>query len=180
MWHFNIRGDDYFMNKTRKIVSIGILIAFEIILTRFFSFQTSTLRISLGFLPIALSAIMFGPLTAGVTAALSDIIGMLIFPQGMYFPGFTFSAFIGGIIYGLFLYKKKCSFTNVFISVLLVIMICDLGLNTLWFLIITGNFAMSIFIPRLIKSIIMFPVQAISIYMVWEHLGSLGLNIYYK
>ncbi len=164
------------MKTTRKVTTTGLLIALQIILTRFFSFETATLRVGFGFLPIALSAILFGPLTAGVTAALSDIIGMLLFPKSMYFPGFTLSAFISGVIYGLLLYKDKYSLKNVFFAVLLVTLICDLGLNTLWLLIITGKAIGVIFMSRLIKSAAMFPIQVIMIHLVWKHLNLIEKN----
>ena len=45
---------------------------------------------------------MYGPLSAGVAYALGDLLGMMIFPNGSYFPGFTLTAFLTGVIYGLY------------------------------------------------------------------------------
>ena len=96
----------FLIKTTRTFVLMGLLISMEIILTRFFSVQTPILRIGFGFIPVVLASIMFGPVLGGITAAFSDILGMMLFPQGVYFPGFTLSAFLAGLIYGLLLYKK--------------------------------------------------------------------------
>ena len=88
-------------NSVKKLVEISLLIALEVILTRFCSINTATLRIGFGFLPIAIIAMMYGPLSAGVAYALGDLLGMMIFPSGSYFPGFTLTAFLTGVIYGL-------------------------------------------------------------------------------
>jgi len=158
------------MRKTRVLVFMGLFIALEVILTRFFAIQTPIVRIGFGFLPIALSAIMFGPVVGGITAMLADIIGMMIAPKGMYFPGFTVSAFITGAVYGLFLYKKNNSVLRVFFAVLTITLIVDLGFNTVWLTMLTGNAASAIIVPRLIKCAIMLPVQVLMVHAAWRYI----------
>ncbi|RBP46803.1 folate family ECF transporter S component [Garciella nitratireducens] len=159
------------MNKTHNLVFIALLIALEIILTRFIAIQTPIIRIGFGFIPIALSSIFFGPIIGGITAALSDLLGMLIFPKGAYFPGFTFSAFLSGVIYGRFLYNKSKAWFNIVIAVFLNSIIVDLGLNTLWLSIITGNPFMVIITPRIIKEAILIPIRIVLIYITWHSVG---------
>lgn len=163
------------MKNIRVLVYMALLIAMDIILTRFLSFQTPIVRVSFGFLPIAFSAILFGPVLGGVTAALSDIIGMMLFPPstGPYFPGFTLSAFIGGAIYGLFLHKNPKSVLRTVLAVVTIILFVDLGLNTLWLTILTGKAASAIIIPRITKSLIMLPVQVALITLLWRSVGSM-------
>ncbi|MGM9532761.1 folate family ECF transporter S component, partial [Intestinibacter sp.] len=92
-------------NNVKKLVEISLLIALEIILTRFCSINTPIVRIGFGFLPIATIAMMYGPLSAGIAYAIGDILGMMIFPSSSFFPGFTLTAFLTGVAYGLVLYK---------------------------------------------------------------------------
>ena len=66
-------------NNVKKLVEISLLIALEVILTRFCSINTAILRIGFGFLPIAIIAMMHGPLSAGVAYAIGDLLGMMIF-----------------------------------------------------------------------------------------------------
>jgi ECF transporter S component (folate family) len=160
------------MSKTKTIAFVGLLVSMEVIFTRFLSFQTPIVRIGFGFIPIAFSAILFGPFIGGLAAAISDILGMMIFPKGPYFPGFTLSAFLTGAIYGLFLYKKPVTIVNISKSVLLITIFVDLGLTTLWLYMTTGEAAAALFIPRTLKSAIMLPVQVATINVLWKYIGS--------
>ena len=160
------------MSNTKTIAFVGLLISMEIIFTRFLSFQTPIIRIGFGFIPIAFSAIMFGPIVGGITAALSDLAGMIIFPKGAYFPGFTLSAFLTGAIYGLFLYKKPVTISNIAKSILLITVFVDLGLNTIWISMMTGKAAAALLIPRISKSAIMLPIQIVTINVLWKYIGS--------
>lgn len=156
------------MKKTRVIVLLGLFISMEVILSRFFSIQTPIVRISFAFIPAAISSIMFGPILGGITGALSDIIGMIIFPQGPYFPGFTLSAFISGSIYGLMLYKKPVSILRTTAAVLFVMLFVNLGLNSVWVYMTTHKAVIAFIIPRIIKNAVMLPVQVILIYVIWN------------
>lgn len=160
------------MSKTKTIAFVGLLVSMEIIFTRFLSFQTPIVRIGFGFIPIAFSAILLGPVIAGLTAAIADVLGMMIFPKGAYFPGFTLSAFLGGAIYGLFLYKKQVTLFRVTISVLFISLFVDLGLNTLWLSMITGNAAAAILLPRIYTRAVMLPIQAVTVHVLWKYIGS--------
>ncbi|HYF75033.1 MAG TPA: folate family ECF transporter S component [Candidatus Nitrosocosmicus sp.] len=160
------------MSKTRIIAFVGLLVSIEIIFTRFLSFQTPIIRIGFGFIPVAFSAIMFGPLIGGLTGALADVLGMIIFPKSAYFPGFTLSAFLSGAIYGIFLYRKPVNIVNVSKSVVLITLLVDLGLNTLWLSMITGNAAVALLVPRIYKSLIMLPIQVALIQVLWRYIGS--------
>ncbi|WP_182104672.1 folate family ECF transporter S component [Niallia taxi] len=160
----------------KKIVFIGLFIALEVVLTRFLSIQTPIVRIGFTFLPIALTAIMFGPLFAGITAGLADIIGMMLFPTGgAYFPGFTISALLTGFIYGWFLYKKPKSFWRISLAVLIISVVVHLGLDTLWLWMLTGKGIIGLLPARIIKSLIMLPIQILTIQVVWKYL-SVGLR----
>lgn len=169
------------MSKAKTIAFVGLLVSMEIIFTRFLSFQTPIIRIGFGFIPIAFSAIMFGPVIGGLTAAFADVLGMMIFPKGSFFPGFTLSAFLSGAIYGLFLYRKPVTLINVTISVLLITLIVDLGLNTLWLSMMMGKAYIALLIPRILKSLIMFPVQTATIFVLWKYIGSyINKTVYVK
>lgn len=152
---------------------MGLLICLEVVLTRFLSIQTPIVRIGFGFLPIAAAGILFGPALAGITGAIADILGMIIFPKGAYFPGFTVSAFVSGAIYGLALYKKPISFFRSLLAVGAIIVFVDLFMNTYWLTIITGKAAKVILAPRLMKSLIMLPIQTTFIFTLWKLINKL-------
>ena len=153
----------------KKLVQISLLIAIEVILTRFCSIQTPIVRIGFGFLPIAIIAMMYGPLSAGISYAIGDLLGMALFPTGgSFFPGFTFTAFLTGVTYGLFLYNKPKTWPRIVGSVLTVCLVLNLGLDTYWLSILMGKGYLALLPMRIMKAAIMIPVQAIIIGVIWK------------
>lgn len=162
------------MNKNkfdaRSISVIGLLMGLEIILTRFVAIETPIVRISFGFLPIAIIAMLYGPWIAGAAAAMTDFMGIILFPKvALYFPGFTLSAFLGGVIYGLVLYKKPKTLERVIVAVLLTTLFVHLGLNTLWLKIILDKAIYVIFPARVVQNLILAPINCILLYGVLQN-----------
>lgn len=151
---------------TRTITLMSLLIALMVVFTRFISFETQFLRISLTFIPESLMAILFGPFWTGIGSAVADIVGMLLFPKGPYFPGFTLNAFIAGAIYGFFYYKKELTWKRIATATFLVTVIVHLFLTPLWLGLMYGvnlsNFAW--WLPRIVKNFFFFPFQVIATY----------------
>lgn len=160
------------MKKTRILVFLSLLVAMDVILTHMIPvIQIDIIRISFGFVPQSFSSMLLGPWIGGVSAVLGDIIGMIIAPKGAYFPGFTFSAFMTGMIYGLFLYKKPKTLLRITLAVLCITLFVDIGLNTYWLTILLGKGYMALLPARVIKSALMLPVQASIIYVLWRYAG---------
>lgn len=91
---------------TRSLVGASLLTAISIVLTRAFSLilplaGLPALRIGFGEIPIIISGIIYGPLWGGLTGAIADLIGVMINPQGAFFPGFTLSSILWGVIPGI-------------------------------------------------------------------------------
>jgi len=158
-------------DKIRNILFVGLFISLEVILARFLSIESPIVRISFEIIAIAISAILFGPVTAGVAAAIADVLGMLIFPKGVYFPGFTLSAFVSGYLYGVILYKKKITLARSFMAALAVIIIVELVLKTIWLLYLTENGAYAILVARSIKCLVFLPLQTFMVYYIWKYTG---------
>jgi len=157
---------------TKSLIVIAFLIALEIILTRFLSINTPILRIGFGFLPVAITGILYGPLWAGLAYTLGDVLGMLLFPAGPYFPGFTLTAFLTGLVYGYFLHSKPITWKRALIPVAIVTIILNLGLDTYWLYILMDQAVVSLLPARLLKCAIMLPIQLILIQAVWHRLLS--------
>ncbi len=158
------------MTRNKKIITTAILLAMLIILSRFLSVKTPIMKISFAFIPTMLCAIWLGPKWTVLLNVLGDVIGATLFPTGPYFVGYTISTAIAGLIYGMLLYKKNPdSFSNVnfiirvIISVVLVAVIVNMGLNTLWTSITTGKAFIVLFATRVVKQLIMIPVHIVVI-----------------
>ncbi|MCL2628799.1 MAG: folate family ECF transporter S component [Oscillospiraceae bacterium] len=161
-----------------QIVLTALLVAMEVVMSRLLSIPTPILKISLSFLPIVVIAILYGPIYAGIGAALADFIGAMLFPVGAFFPGFTISAFLIGCTYGIFLYKGNFEgfkgLVKVIAAAFIVTFVLQLGLETLWIAIIMVTNADSdhtvlqnaymAFLPvRAVRSAIMLPIQVVLI-----------------
>lgn len=159
------------MNKkfdVKKLIQISLLIAIEVILTRFCSIQTPIVRIGFGFLPIAIIAMMYGPMSAGIAYVIGDLLGLALFPSGAFFPGFTLTAFLTGVTYGVFLYNKPVTWTRIVGAALTVCLILNLGLDTLWLSIMMGKGYLALLPTRMLKAALMIPVQTFIIGVIWK------------
>lgn len=152
------------MTNTRKLVILSFLTALTIVLARFLSIQTPILRISFEFFPIVVAAILFGPVGAGITAVIADVVGAILFPAGTFFPGFTASAFLTGLIYAFFFYKKEITFFRTIMGVLTKLLIVDMVLVSIWLMILFKMPLEALVPTRLIKLAVMLPVEAILVY----------------
>lgn len=88
---------------TKKISSIGLLIAMSIILTRVASIRIAIggvegIRIGFGKLPIILGCFTLGPFYGVFIGVISDIVGYIIQPIGPYMPHFTIISSIYGML----------------------------------------------------------------------------------
>lgn len=152
----------------KKLIQISLLIAIEVILTRFCSIQTPIVRIGFGFLPIAIIAMMYGPLSAGIAYTIGDLLGVALFPSGAFFPGFTLTAFLTGVVYGVFLYNKPKTWPRIIGAVLTVCLVLNLGLDTYWLSIMMGKGYVALLPTRIMKAALMIPVQSLIIGIIWK------------
>ena len=115
----------------RQLVVSALLIALDVVFSRVLAINTPLMKIGLGFAAVAVSAMLYGPLWAALTAALGDLVGALLFPTGAYFPGFTLTAALTGLIFGLFLFRKEGKYLRAFFAALTNCALVTLALNTL-------------------------------------------------
>ena len=113
-----------------------MLIAFDVIFTRLLAVNVLWAKLGFGFAAVALSAMLYGSAWAGMTAALGDLAGSLLFPTGAYFPGFTATAAITGVIFGLFLHGERPDLKRCFFAALCNVLLVTLVLNTLMIILV--------------------------------------------
>ena len=151
-----------------QLVITGLFIALHFVLVRLLSILIGgVIRVDFGFLPMALLAIMYGPLWGGGAYAAGDILGAHLMPQGAPFYGFTLSSFLSGLIYGFVMKDRKVTWIRVIIATWLVIWLVDMGLNTYWLTIIRGMPFKALFMIRLPKAFLYMILQPITIMAVW-------------
>ena len=88
------------MNKKFSVLilaQVAVLLAMEVVLSRFFSIATPITKFSFAFVPLAVCGALFGPVWGGVMGALADLLGAILFPIGPYFPGYTLNNALHGV-----------------------------------------------------------------------------------
>lgn len=146
----NLPQEEAEPNKIKELTFMAFVVALDIILVRFFSLETPAMRIGFGFISNLIAGMYLGPLRAGVVGLVADVLGMILFPKNAFFPGFTLSAILHGVLAGYFLEGKKAGkMVNVVTySVVSTVLISSI-LNTLWVVMMVHNNDMSKFMPSL-------------------------------
>jgi len=124
------------------------------------------LRIGFGFLCNATIGMLYGPSVGVLAGVCTDVLGYFVgnFTMGGYFPGFTITAMVGGLLWGLWLYPNRNTIGRVIRARASVTLLCNIGLNTLW-LTLTGGKAMRVLLAlRVPKNLILLPIETILLY----------------
>ena len=116
----------------RKTVICAVMIAMQIILSRYVGIQTQFVQTSLGFVPIAVTSAVCGPVYGALCAFISDFLGVVIAGTNVYSPLFAINAVLYALFYAFFLYKKERNVKNIVLSVVLQTVIVAIPLTPLW------------------------------------------------
>ncbi len=155
------------MKKVRTITGVSMLLAMSVVLSFTASIQvTDNLRIGLGYLITAILGMLYGPVTAACAAGVGDIIKYLLKPVGGYFFGFTLTAILGGVIYGIVFYKERCTVARTIIAKTSVSVFLNCFLNTVWVSMMYGQPFTASLAVRVTKNIVLLPFEIVLLYIV--------------
>lgn len=166
----------------RTTTLCALLVSMQIILNKIAIGDPAILKISLGFIGTALIGYLLGPWVGGTAMIINDIISNTIFNSGsVFFPGFTFSAFISGIIAGSFLYHQNITWQRIFIYEFFQILISNIFFTTLWvyLLSMTSPHHMTLtalLAIRLPKEVISWPIEAFVILIILKTVQRIKIN----
>ena len=144
------------------LISLAMLVALNIVLSRFCAISTQITKISLSFLTVACAAYLFGPLPAAAVGAVADFVGAILVPTGAYFVGFTVSAFISGLILGA-AFRRGTSHITVALACIADRVTTTLLLNSLWISLLYGTPLKALILARAVQCAVMAGVQYIGI-----------------
>ncbi|MGN1267788.1 MAG: folate family ECF transporter S component [Dorea sp.] len=150
----------------RTLAMSAMLLAIAVVLGFYTVQLTESLKVGFAFLANELAGMMFGPVVGAIIGGTADILKFLVNPTGPFFPGFTISGICGGLIYGCVLYKKPLHIGRVILANSLVTIFVNLLLNTYWISMLYGNAFIALLPARIIKQVIMLPIEIVLFYMV--------------
>lgn len=148
------------LKNTRILTDAALLIAIGIVLGFFKIPVTSLIEIRLGSIPTAIAGFLFGPAVAAIVAAMTDIGGYLVKPTGPFFPGFTISNILGGLIFGFFLHKKDLSALRIVLAEAVYMILVNTFLNSFWLSVLYGMPYWTVLVTRLAKELVMIPINS--------------------
>ncbi|MCR5396116.1 MAG: folate family ECF transporter S component [Lachnospiraceae bacterium] len=154
------------LKNVRVLTVSAFLVAIATVLGFFKVPITELIEIRFQYLPIAVGGALFGPAVGGVIGMLADVLGYLVKPTGAFFPGFTISSILSGIIYGLFFFKKRITVPRIIAAELTETILCSLVINSINLSILYGNAFSVVVATRLLKVLIMFPIDTIILTVV--------------
>ena len=127
----------------------------------------------IGFIINAFGSMVYGPVVALLSGALSDTLGFLVFPNGVYFPAYIITEMAGSFVFALFLYRAEITLPRLllcrFCVCFLVNVLLAYPIHSLYYSIMLGK-DYSIAWIRIVKNIALFPIEAIILAVVFRAL----------
>jgi ECF transporter S component (folate family) len=156
-------------NNSQKLVFASLLVAYSVILSTVFNnfpaptiLAGFTIRPSIGYLVILLAGLLLGPVYGAAVGGVSDILGYLMLPTGTFYPGFTLTSILVGLVPGLF-YKIVRKNKILLIAVITFTALIELVSTTIWYSNYYHIDIKLVFLPRLISGIVIWIVKGICI-----------------
>jgi len=160
---------------TEKLTVLALLVALQVVLGNLTQVPLIGKQFNFGFLPVAVAGALLGVPGGLLVGALGDFIGAHLFPAGAYFPGFTLSGALVGVLYALPLYQKRPALLRAVIAVALATVV-NLFLNSYWLsLLYTSKAYWGWVAARAGVYAVEAPVQAVLMFLCLKGLSRLKL-----
>ena len=153
--------------RVRLLAHLALLVALEVVLSRFLSISTPYNKISFAFVPLALAGSLYGPWAGLAVGGVSDLLGATLFPSGPFFPGFTLTTALKGLVFGLCLRNGRSgSWKAITLAVCLNAVVLSLCLNTLWIHLLYGAPVSQLLLSRMVQEMLVIPLQCVVLRLV--------------
>ena len=159
------------MKQIHNIALCGMFIALYIVLSYFNIRITENIEIRFAFLALAMAGSFGGPVMGMTVGIASDILSMVMTAGkgASFFFGFTVSYALLGFLFGLVFYRTKITYTQVAAAAACNFLV-GITLNTFWLHMMYGMPLQALFVTRLIKELILLPINCVMIYVVLRFL----------
>lgn len=160
------------MKSTRMLVLAAMLTALRIAIKSLYIPIGPNLNITFGFIVNALGSMIYGPVMAILTSAVSDTLGAVLFPNGAYFFPYILEEIAGGVIFALFFYRARISTMRVLFGRFMVTVVCNIILTPCityyYYLLYMGTSYSILSLPRMIKNAVLFPLQSLVLVVLFS------------
>lgn len=151
----------------RSLAAAGLLIAAGIVLKQF-NINTPVLKIGFSVLPLALSGYLFGPFMCAAAAVVLDLVGFMMYPGGGLIPGLVLASFIGGFLWGVWLYHRPVRLWRTFAAAASYTLVVSFLLTPLFLSQVLHQPITYLMWIRVPKNAIMLPLNTALIYALQQ------------
>ena len=168
-WHLAFQE----LKNPRTMVFAALILALRIAAKPLTITITADLQEGIGFIINAFGSMVYGPVVALLSGALSDTLGFLVFPSGVYFPAYMITEMAGSFVFALFLYRAEISVPRLmlcrFTVCLFVNVVLAYPIHTWYYSLVLGK-DYSIAWIRVVKNVVLFPVETVILALVFRGL----------
>ena len=173
-WRFRASAREF--KNLRSLVMCAMLMAITIVISSLTVQIGDYIKIGFSFVATELAYMLFGPVVGAVFGGTADVLAYLVKPTGAFFPGFTISGILSGLLYGTYLYKKPVSFTRILFVKAIAAVFLNMLLGTYWLTLLYGKGFMVLLPMRVIKNLIMLPINSILFYSIAKMFEKMGIR----
>lgn len=154
----------------RDLALAGVMAALSMVMCRFLGFpSTGTWRIDPGFLPIVMVAFLSGPVFAGMSYGVADLVGAAIF-TGVN-PFITLEKIAIGVIFGIGFYRRdRLGVPRILLTQSVAAVLCDWLAMWLIFVFCFGTPVRVALATRAINAAVNFAMRSILCILLDSHL----------
>lgn len=169
-------------SKTKTITICAMMAALSLILNNFSVMITPDFKVGVVGIPNEMVDMMFGPVVGMLFGGAMNLIKFFIRPDGVFFFGYTLTSIAGGLIYALFYYKKPVRLWRVLAAHLVVIWVCNVGMNSLWSVMMSGGQKIFWVVAggKIMTNMIQWPVKSFLFYLVFKAFETAGIFRFVK
>lgn len=163
------------LKSVRTVTACAMFAAISVVLGAYTLVIGDYIKIGFSSISNQFVHMLFGPVVGSLFAGALDILKYLVKPTGAFFPGFTVNAMLAGLLYGCFFYKKPIRLGRILAGELTVSVICNMLLGTLWLSMLYGKGFLALLPMRVLKNLIMWPVNSFLFYTIARTLEAAGV-----
>ena len=154
------------LKNTRTMVFAALILALRIAMKPLRIPIAADVNITFGFIVNALGSMVYGPVVGLLSGAVSDTLGYLIAPNGVYFFPFILLEMGGSLIFALFLYSTDITPVRLILSKFCVNLFINILLNEpIMVLYYRDVLHLTTYQPfvlvRIVKNIVMLPLESV-------------------
>lgn len=157
------------LGNIKALAVCAMMLALRIVLGMFTNFTLAIVpfvKIGLSFIPVVITAYLYGPVCAAIVSGAGDVLAIILANPTAFSlaPGITLCCIIEGLIYGAVLYGGSLKLKELILAKALVLVLCSLPLNTLFLSFLMGMDYLTLLLYR---AAVLIPFGAIEVAIIF-------------